>query len=226
MSHLARLTRSRPAAAPAGLVLALSLVSVPAALAQEEGPDATILNLLTAIEAKDFEVLPTFFCEEHAAQAAGFDLSSLLTVLPEGTDAAALLDAFILDAEIETIEVLRQSDTEAIVSLLGTLSTSLDTEALAPFIESLLEASGEEVTPEVVEMMTGMLAAEFAAEVTAIDEEITLAPGELMPWLICDELGAEPSPEPSPSASPEPSPSASPEPSPSASPEPSPGVSA
>ena len=84
--------------------------------------------------------------------------------------------------------------------LVGTLSMSIDTAALGPFVEAMLEASGVEVTPDMVEMMMGLMAEEFAtAESTVIDEEITLAPGETMPWVICDELGSEP--EASPAAS-------------------------
>jgi hypothetical protein len=59
----------------------------------------------------------------------------------------------------------------------------------------------------------GLMAEEFAtAESTVIDEEITLAPGETMPWVICDELGSEP--EASPAASMEADPMAEPEASP------------
>ena len=205
MSHRAPSIRSRMTIVSSGIVLALSLISAPVALAQEDGPDVTVQNLLAAIEAKDFEALPSFFCEEFAAQAATFDLSGLAGTLPEGTDAQSLLDAFILDTEVASVEVVSQSDTEAVVKLVATMSMGIDTEALAPFIEGLLAATGQEVTPDMVEMMTGMLASEFSAETTDIDEEITLVPGEAMPWLICSELGggdAEASPGASPGASP------------------------
>jgi hypothetical protein len=183
--------RSRGFAVAGGLVLALTLVSAPVTLAQDEGPEATVLALMDAIEAKDFEALPTFFCEEFAEQAAGFDLSGMAAGLPEGTDAQALLDAFILDTEIASVEVVSQSDTEAVVKFVGTLSMAVDVDALAPFIESMLAASGQEVTPDMVDMMTGLLASEFTGETTDIDEEITLVPGDTMAWLICDELGGD-----------------------------------
>ena len=77
MSHRAPSIRSRMTIVSSGIVLALSLISAPVALAQEDGPDVTVQNLLAAIEAKDFEALPSFFCEEFAAQAATFDLSGL-----------------------------------------------------------------------------------------------------------------------------------------------------
>jgi hypothetical protein len=207
MSHRAPSIRSRMTIVSSGIVLALSLISAPVALAQEDGPDVTVQNLLAAIEAKDFEALPSFFCEEFAAQAATFDLSGLAGTLPEGTDAQSLLDAFILDTEVASVEVVSQSDTEAVVKLVATMSMGIDTEALAPFIEGLLAATGQEVTPDMVEMMTGMIASEFTAETTDIDEEITLVPGEAMPWLICDDLGGS-TPEASPAASPEASPAA------------------
>jgi hypothetical protein len=187
------------ALAAGSLALAASLVAGPAALAQD-GPEATIEGFLAAVEAKDFEALPTYFCAEFADQVADFDISSLVADLPEGTDPQSILDAFVLDAEIETLELVSETDTEAIVKLVGTLSMSVDTAALGPLVEGLLAASGVEVTPDMVEMMMGLMAEEFATtESTVIDEEITLAPGEMMPWVICDELGSEP--EASPAAS-------------------------
>jgi hypothetical protein len=207
MSHRAPSVRSRMIVMSSGLILALSLISVPVALAQEDGPDATVQNLLAAIEAKDFEALPSFFCEEFAAQADTFDLSGLAGTLPEGADAQSLLDAFILDTEVASVEVVSQSDTEAVVKLVGTISMGIDTEALAPFVSSLLTAAAPEASldPAMVTMMTDTIASEFTAETTDIDEEITLVPGEAMPWLICSELGggdAEASPAASPEASP------------------------
>lgn len=191
MSRPVRSIRSRGFAVAAGLVLALTLVSAPAALAQEEGPDATVLALMAAIEAKDFEALPTFFCEEYAEEAAGFDISGMAEGLPEGTDPQTLLDAFILDTEIESVEVVSQTDTEAVVKLVGTLSMDVDPEALVPFIESILVAMELEPTPDMVELMTEGIFSEFTAEATDIDEEITLVPGDTMAWLICDEFGAD-----------------------------------
>ena len=47
-----------------------------------------------------------------------------------------------------------------------------------------------------VEMMTSMLRRQFAIGSTDIDDEITLVPGETMPWLICDAFG-EPARSPS-----------------------------
>jgi hypothetical protein len=185
MSH----TRTRLAAVSASLALSLALVSVPAALAQD-GPEATVEGLLAAIEAKDFEALPTFFCEEFAGAMGAFDLSALTEGMPEGMDASTLLDAFIIDTEIASMEVLSQTDAEAIVQVEGSMSMDIDAEAMVPFIEALLEMSGMEVTPETVEMFSSMMMSEFTPETTVISEEITLVPGEAMAWLVCSELGA------------------------------------
>jgi hypothetical protein len=185
MSH----SRTRLAALAGSVALSVALVSAPAVLAQD-GPEATVEALLAAIEAKDFEALPTFFCAEFAEQASAFDMSALTEGMPPGMDATALLDAFILDTEIATLEVLSQTDTEATVKLEGSLSMDIDVEAMAPFIEALVEMSGLEVTPETVEMFSGLMMSEFEAESTEISEEITLVPGEAMAWVVCSELGA------------------------------------
>ena len=65
-------------------------------------PTSTLRNLVAAIAAKDFASLPTYFCPEFAAQAAGLDLSAITAALPEGTDAQSLLDAFVIQADVQT----------------------------------------------------------------------------------------------------------------------------
>ena len=105
-------------------------------------------------------------------------------------DVNTLLDAFILDTEIASMEVVSQSDTEAIVQVDGSMTMDIDAEAMVPFIQALLEMSGMEATPETIEMFSGMMMSEFEAESTEISEEITLVPGEDGGWLICDQLGA------------------------------------
>jgi hypothetical protein len=171
------------------LALAAALVSAPAVLAQD-GPEATVEGLLAAIEAKEFEALPSFFCAEFADQVAALDMSALTDGMPAGLDASTLLDAFILDTEIGSLEVLSQTETEAVVQLEASMSMDIDAEAMLPFIEALVEMSGLEVTPETLEMFSGLMLSEFQAEETAISEQITLVPGEDRPWVVCSELGA------------------------------------
>lgn len=186
MSHPIRPARKRAAAA-GGLVLALSLASSPAALAQST-PEQVLTDFMAAIEAKDFGNLGRFFCAEYAEQAAAFDVSSMTAALP-GVDPSAILDAIILDTEISSLEVVSQSDTETIVNAVGSISTGLDPEKLGPFVEAVLSASGQEVTPEMIEMMTGMLTADMEPTVVTLSEEVTLSPDGAGGWLICDELG-------------------------------------
>ncbi len=181
--------RTRMAAVAGSLALSLSLVSGPVVMAQD-GPEATIEGLMAAIEAKDFEALPTYFCAEFADQMGVLDMGNLTEGLPPGMDVNSLLDAFILDTEIASMSVVSQSDTEAVVQVDGSMTMDINLEALGPFIEALLEMSGMEVTPETVEMFSGMMMSEFQAESTEISEEITLVPGDDGTWLICDELGA------------------------------------
>jgi hypothetical protein len=200
MSHVLRASRSRVSAA-GGLVLALSLSSAPAALAQE-APEQALTDLMAAIEAKDFENLAGHFCAEHAGQAADFDVSALAASFP-GLDPGIILDAIILDTEITALEVLSQSDTEAVVRMEGSIATGMDPEKLGPFVEAILAATGEEVTPEMVEMMTGMLTADMEPTTITISEEITVAPDGAGGWVVCDQLsgGSTVSPGASPAAS-------------------------
>ena len=179
----------RAAAAAGSLALALSVVAAPAVMAQDDGPEATVNGLLAAIEAKDFVALPTFFCDEFAADMGGLDLANLTEGMPPGVDADTLLAAFSIDVEIASLEVLSQTDDEAILDMMGSMSLSINEEALPPLIETLLEATGQEVTPDMVDMVGGMMMSEFEAEATDISTEITLVRGETMPWLICRALG-------------------------------------
>jgi hypothetical protein len=183
-----RSTRMRMVAAAGSLALAVSLVSAPVAFAQDDDPVDTLNGLLEAIEAKDFESLPTFFCEEFAADMGGLDLASMAEGLPPGMDVDTLLDAFIFDVELESAEVLSQTDTEAIVDMTGSMSMEINVDALMPFIEGLLASLGEEVTPDMVQMFTGLMLAEIPTESTDISSEITLVRGETMPWVVCSDL--------------------------------------
>ena len=183
-----RSTRMRMAAAAGSLALAISLVSAPVAFAQDDGPVATLEGLMGAIEAKDFESLPDYFCPEFAADMGGLDFASMSEDMPPGMDVDTLLDAFIFDVELESAEVLSLTDAEAIVDMTGSMSMDINADALAPFIEALLGTMGEEITPDMLEMFTGMMIAEFEAQSDDISAEITLVPGETMPWVVCSDL--------------------------------------
>jgi hypothetical protein len=192
MSHPVHSRRARAAVAAGALSLALSLVAAPVAVAQDDGPDTTLRNLVAAISAKDFGSLSSYFCPEFAGQVAGLDLSAITAGLPEGTDAQAVLDAFIIQADVQSADIVSQSDEEAVVKLVATVSLNVDAEALGPFIAAMLaQTTGLEGSPDpaMVEMMTGMIDSEFTAQATTIDEEVTLVPGDTRAWVVCDQLG-------------------------------------
>jgi len=183
-------SRTRMAAVAGSLALSLSMVSAPAVLA-EDTPQDTIENLMATIEAKDFEALPSFFCEEFAEEAGGLDFASIEADMPEGLDANQILDAFILDTDITSMETISETEAEVILQVEGSLSMTIDPDAMGPFVEAMMEMSGLEVTPETVEMFTGLVMSEFEGESTDISDAITLVPGETMAWLVCSELGGD-----------------------------------
>ena len=175
---------------PAPWPSSLSLVAAPAVLAQD-GPEATIEGLLAAIEAKDFEAHAGLLLRRVRRPGERARLRAMTEGMPDSPEVQSLFDAIILDVEIASLEVLSQSDTEAIVELVASMTMDVDAEAMGPFVGVMLEMSGMPITDENVEMFTGLMLAEFEAESTDISEEITLVPGETMPWVICDELGAD-----------------------------------
>jgi hypothetical protein len=178
--------RMRSVAIGGSMALALSIVATPA-LAQDD-PTATIQGFMDAIVAKDFEALPSYFCEAEADQAAQFDLAAIAGEMPEGLDVQSLLDAFIFDIQLESMEVISQDETEAVVAVTGTMAMDIDPEPLVPFVEAIIEMSGMEADEATVEMFMGMMTAEFEAQSESIDTEVTLVPGETRPWLICSDL--------------------------------------
>lgn len=178
--------RTRMAAVAGSLALSMSLALAPAAMAQD-GPEATIQSFMDALEAKDFEALPSFFCEEEADQAAEFDVSALAGELPEGMDVQSLLDAFIFDVSVDSMEVVSQTETDAVVHVLGSMAMEIDTEALVPFVEAIIEMSGMEADEATIEMFMALIASEFEAQAEDIDDEIELVASD-DGWLICSEL--------------------------------------
>ncbi len=188
MSH-PRPTSMRLAAAAGSLALAFSALTAPAVFAQDDTPEAAINNLVEAIEAKDFAALPGFFCPDFAGDMGGLDLGSMTEGMPEGVDVQTLLDAFIIDVEVNSLDVVSQTDTEAVVDLAGAMMLDIDTEKAGAFVTELLTSMGEEVTPDMIEMFTGMILSEFQAESTDISAQLTLEAGPDGGWLVCSELG-------------------------------------
>jgi hypothetical protein len=178
--------RTRVAAVAGSLALSMSLALAPAAMAQD-GPEATIEGFMDAVAAKDFDALPGYFCEAEAEQAAQFDLAALAGEMPEGMDVSTLLDAFIFDISLDSLEVVSESETEATVHVVGSMAMDIDAEALLPFVESVIEMSGMEADEATVAMFMDIVASEFEAEAEEIDDDVTLV-SEDGAWRICSDL--------------------------------------
>jgi hypothetical protein len=176
----------RMAALAGSLTLAMSVAAMP--VAAQDDPSATIQEFMNALVAKDFGSLPGYFCAEQADQAAQFDMSALAEGMPPGVDAQALLDAFIFDVQLDTLETISQDDAEAVVRMAGTLTLDVDTEALVPVVTDIIEMTGMEADEATVEMFMSIVASEFESMSETVDGEVTLVAGEERPWLICDDL--------------------------------------
>lgn len=192
MSLTTHSSRSRVAAIAAGLALSLSLVAAPAVVAQGDGPEAAVEGLLADIEAANFDAIGGWFCAEFADQAASLDLSELTSSLPPGVDASSVLDAFDFDVEVDSIETTSQTDTEATVMLVASLAMDIDVAGLEPLIVAVLEAGGQEATPDMIELVGGMMASQIGGQAIDISEEITVVANEDGSWgKICSELGGD-----------------------------------
>jgi hypothetical protein len=189
----------RMAALAGSLTLAMSVAAMP--VAAQDDPSATIQEFMDTLVAKDFESLKGYFCEEQADQAAQFDLSALTEGMPPGVDMQAMLDAFIFDIQLDTLETISQDDAEAVVRMAGTMTLDVDREALVPVVTAIIEMSGMEADEATVEMFMSIVASEFETMSETVDGEVTLVAGEDRPWLICDDLDFGSSAEPSAEAS-------------------------
>ena len=180
--------RTRAAAVAGGMALTMSLALAPAVMAQQDTPEDTIRSFMDAVAAKDFEALPGYFCLDQAAQAAQFDLSALAGEMPAGLDVQSLLDAFIFDIQLDSVDVVSQTDTEAVVSVTGSMAMDIDAEALVPFVTQIIEMSGMEADQATVDMFMGTITSQFESQAEAIDAEITLVPNDEGQWQICSDL--------------------------------------
>ena len=185
MSNAPRPHGSRIAVLATGIALSLAVVATPAALAQD-GPDAPVIGFFDAVVAGDFAALPDLFCEEFADQAVALGMGDDL--LP-GVDVGQLLGAFGFEVEGLEINVLEQTDGMATVSVNAGLAMTVDPEGVAPLVELLLAASGEEVTEDMVDLMSTMMVSQFESQDTDISEEIMIEQGEDGQWRICDDIG-------------------------------------
>lgn len=195
-------------------LLAASLVGAPAMAADPSADDpvATVNTLLDTLIAKDFAGMAPLVCAEKRDEVvANFDLSqSMSEGMPPGVDLQALIDALILSTPDRQVTLVSNDGAVAIVSVVATLTISMDEEAAKAFIAQVLEGQGMEVTDEMVAMLLPQLMAEFSEgqDLSEDSIEVILEDGV---WVVCEDLGSNDSdPSPAPSGAPVASPEASP----------------
>jgi len=188
-------------AAVAGCItLTTSLALAPATIAQDT-PESTIQSFVNAVAARDYEALPTYFCEDQVEQAAQFDPSNLASMLPEmagmmpdgvdlesllgAFDVQQLLDAFVFDIQLNGLETLSESEAEAVVHVAGTIAMDVDPEALAEFFAGIF---GDEFDDSAVELFFGPALADLGSQTEDIDADITLVSNDEGQWQICSDL--------------------------------------
>lgn len=175
--------RMRMTAIAGSMALAMSLAATPA-MAQDDPAD-TFTDFAEAFQSMDLVALPTFFCAEQADSLGGIGMADLATGVPTGME--FLLDAISIDFQIESVEVLSQSETEAVVDVAATAAMEFDIEAVMPVLAGMLEGLG--ASEEEIEQLQAEMAAEIPeAETLEIAGEITMVPGEERAWVICSDL--------------------------------------
>lgn len=184
---MTRIPRRRPSATwiPAmALVLAATIPGVPAAA--QDSPEDVVNELLDAIAAKEFDRVGDLACaDERASVVAQFDVAASFSDIP-GLDGEAFLEAFEFDVADRSVTLLSEEGDEASVDVSATLTMAMDAEAARPFIVTILESSGVEVTDEMVEqgLATFMSGTEEGQQLDATVRVVR----EDGAWLICDDL--------------------------------------
>ena len=147
-------SRTRMAAIAGSLALSLSVALAPGAMATSESPEAAVEGLLAAIEAKDFEALPSFFTPELADEMGGLDFASVAEEMPEGLDAQMFLDALLFEFEAESEDISEEISLVLADDGCWLINSELggDDEMMVEDMSS--EDSSDEMTEETTEEMT------------------------------------------------------------------------
>ncbi len=177
--------RMRIAALTGSLTLTATMLLTPAVLAQDDDPTATFTDFASAFENLDLAALPTFFCADQSEALGGIGLDGLTAAMPPGFD--FMLDAIDISMDIDKADVLSQSDTEAVIDVVATMTMSVDVEAMMPMLVEMMESFGA-TEEDIAQLQEEMMADVPEAETTTIAGQITLVPGETRPWLICSDL--------------------------------------
>jgi hypothetical protein len=172
------------------LALALTIAAVLSGLptAAQDSPEGVVNELLDAIAAKDFDRVGDLACAaERASVVSQFDVATQFSDIP-GLDGEAFLEAFEFGVEDRSVTLLSEEGDEASVEVSATLTMAMDPEAARPFIVTILESAGVEVTDEMVEqgLATFMSGTEEGQELDATVRVIR----EDGAWLICDDMAA------------------------------------
>lgn len=178
--------RMRKAAVASSAALALSMAASSLAVAQGDGPESTFYGLADAIEVQDFASLSTYFCAEQSESLGGIGLDQMAFLMP--VQMGMFTDLLTTDVDVETAEVVDQSEAEAIVEVEATISMGFDTELVTGLIE-MITSSGL-VPEEELEAMEWDLDELPESIVFELSGPVTMVPGEAMPWVICSDLSA------------------------------------
>jgi hypothetical protein len=178
--------RMRMVAIASSMALSLSMVAAPAVMAQDN-PEEALTGFAEALGSLDLVELPTYFCPEQVDSLGGIGLAGLTGGIPPGFE--FLTDGISVEFDFDMIDIVSQSDAEAIAEVTATMAVEMDLESIMPMLTGMMEAFG--ATEEELAMMQEEIAGELPeSEILNIAGQVTLVPGEARPWVICSELGA------------------------------------
>ena len=127
-----------------------------------------------------------YFCAERESALREALDAGLADLAALGVDPDELLGTLTIDLEDIQLQEISRDDDQAIVHASGMIRLDFAPDLLKPVLRSAMEASGNQVSEQELDLMVS-LASIVAARGVPLDTEIALIQ-ENGQWLVCDDL--------------------------------------
>lgn len=182
--------RMRMAGVAGTMALSMSLALAPAAMAQD-GPDAPMNEVLSAVSEGRFADATTHFCaamEESALGGLG-QMDEMLDV-GMGYDLGLVFGALQIDTSGLEVVVADQGTETAVLDVSGTIEVGTDEDGLVTLLSVMLAEGDEPLDETVVRGMLPMMQEQLDSMLGGtvdVDEEVQVVLEDDV-WQVCDDL--------------------------------------
>ena len=147
-------------------------------------PTDVVKKVAKAMQELDIDETSKYYCKEMAEELnEGLDLGGVEDM---GIDPDEMLEAFKIKMDDMKYEEKSKSGDSAIVRITGKIGMEFDTDKLKSIMKKVLEAEGEKVSDEDLEMVVDMFG-KFGGQEIPVDAEVELIK-EDGDWVVCSDL--------------------------------------